>query len=54
MISQPLLLELKKILEEDYHLKLTMQKVTEMGVVLLVYVETLMKIESKTKNNKKL
>lgn len=48
MISQSLLLELKKILEEDFHLSLTMQEVTEMGVALLGYFETLIKIESKT------
>lgn len=49
MISQSLLLELKRILEEDYHLKLTMQEVAERGMALLAFVETLMKIESKAK-----
>lgn len=47
-INNSTLLELKKILEEDFNLKLTMQEVTEIGMALLAYVETLMKIESKT------
>ena len=48
MISQSLLLELKKILEEDFRLNLTMQEVTKMGVALLGYFETLAQIEKKT------
>lgn len=53
MISQSLLLELKKILEEDFHLNLTMREVTEMGVALLGYFETLALIEKKTNSVKK-
>ena len=47
MISRNLLLELKQILEEDYHLELTLQEATEIGSDLLALVETLMKIEAK-------
>ncbi|KKQ23746.1 MAG: hypothetical protein US40_C0007G0060 [Candidatus Roizmanbacteria bacterium GW2011_GWC2_37_13] len=46
MISRNLLLELKQILEEDFHLKLSLQEVTEIGTNLLVFVETLLKVES--------
>lgn len=53
MISQPLLLELKNILEEDYNLKLTMQEVMEIATVLLGFTETLIKIESKLNLNMK-
>ena len=53
MISQSLLLELKKILEEDFSLNLTMQEVTEIGVALLGYFETLAQIEQKTSCVKK-
>lgn len=53
MISQPLLLELKNILEEDYNLKLTMQEVMEIATVLLGFTETLIKIESKINLNMK-
>jgi hypothetical protein len=47
MISRKLLLELKTILEEDHGLKLSLQEITEIGTTLLVFVETLLKVESK-------
>jgi len=46
MISRNLLLELKQILEEEFNLKLTLQEVTEIGMSLLAFTETLLKIES--------
>ncbi len=46
MISRNLLLELKQILEEDYSLKLNLQEVTEIGMNLLAFIETLLKAES--------
>jgi len=47
MISKNLLLELKQILEEECDLKLSLQEVTEIGMTLLAFVETLLKIEAK-------
>lgn len=52
-IQLSLIRELKKILEEDYNLKLSMEETTEIAVTLLGFVETLIKIESKTNLNKK-
>jgi len=49
MISRNLLLELKQILEDDFGLELSLQEVTEVGTTLLVFVETLLKIESTAK-----
>ena len=49
MISKNLLLELKQILESDFNLKLTLQEVTEIGMSLLAFTETLLKIESTDK-----
>ncbi|HUW21124.1 MAG TPA: hypothetical protein VMW41_00475 [Candidatus Bathyarchaeia archaeon] len=46
-ISNELLKELKQILEEDYHLKLTLREVTEIGTALLGFFESLLKIEAK-------
>lgn len=46
MISRNLLLELKQILEDECNLKLNLQEVTEIGVNLLAFVETLLKVES--------
>lgn len=47
MISQPLLLELKKILEQDYGLKLTTQEVMDIATTLIGFIETLLRIEAK-------
>jgi len=47
MISRNLLLELRQILEEECHLKLTLQEVTDIGTDLLAFVETLLRIETK-------
>ena len=49
IISNQLLQELRHILEEDYNLKLSLQEVTEIGMNLLAFVETLLKIESTNK-----
>lgn len=46
MISRNLLLELKQILEDEFNLKLTIQEVAEIGMSLLAFIETLLKIES--------
>ncbi|MCJ7793160.1 MAG: hypothetical protein MUP45_04290, partial [Candidatus Marinimicrobia bacterium] len=50
MISRNLLLELKQILEDECNLKLNLQEVTEIGVNLLAFVETLLKVESAETN----
>jgi len=53
MISRSLLLELKQILEEDYNLKLTLREVTEIASTLVGFTETLLKIESVSKEETK-
>ena len=47
MISHQLILELKKILEEDYGLKLSLEEVYEIGSSWISFIETLIKIETK-------
>jgi len=47
MISHQLILELKKILEEDYKLKLSLEEVYEIGSSWISFIETLTKIETK-------
>jgi len=47
MISHQLILELKKILEEDYKLKLSLEEVYEIGSSWISFIETLIKIETK-------
>jgi len=49
MIDRNLLLELKQILEDEFNLKLTLQEVTEIGMSLLMFTETLLRIESADK-----
>lgn len=49
MISHQLILELKKILEEDYGLKLSLEEVYEIGSSWISFVELLVKIETKIK-----
>jgi len=53
MIDKNLLLQLKQILEEDYNLKLNLQEVTEIGTTLLLFVKTLLKVESTVKGGTK-
>jgi len=47
MVSRQLLLELRKIIEEDYEIKLTLAEVTKAAVTLVSFAETAMKIEAK-------
>lgn len=47
-MNQKLIQELKEILEHDYKARLSMQEVTDIGVTLLRYFETLIEIKSKT------
>lgn len=47
MISNNLLLELRQIIKEEYGIILNLQEVTEIGMSLLAFVETLLKIEAK-------
>lgn len=47
MVSRQLLLELKKVIEEDYGIKLTLAEVTEVAMTLVGFAETVMKIEAK-------
>ena len=47
MISHKLILELKQILETDYGLKLTLEEVYEIGSSWIIFIETLIKIETK-------
>jgi len=47
MISHQLILELKKILEEDYKLKLSLEEVYEIGSSWISFIKTLIKIETK-------
>lgn len=51
MVSQKLLLELKKIIEEDYGIKLTLAEVMEVATTLVNFAETAMKIEAKTNSS---
>lgn len=53
MISRNLLLELKQILDEECNLKLNLQEVSEIGETLLVFIETLLKVEAVNKGGKK-
>lgn len=53
MISQKLLLELRTILQEDYGRKFEMSEVTDIGMTLVGFTETLIQIEAKTKENAK-
>ncbi len=48
MISQPTLLQLKEILEQDYKVHLSIQEVLEIANAILGYFETLAQIEKKT------
>jgi len=48
MISQPLIIELKGILQEQ-GINLEIAEVTEAANILVGYVETLMKIDQQTK-----
>ncbi|MCB9801662.1 MAG: hypothetical protein H6774_01090 [Pseudomonadales bacterium] len=54
MVSQQLLLELKKIIEEDYGIKLTLAEVMEVATTLVQFAEVAMKIEAKPTALKKL
>ena len=47
MVSRQLLLELKKIIEEDHGIKLTLAEVTEVAMTLVSFAEAAMKIEAK-------
>lgn len=47
MISHQLVLELKKILEEDYGLKLNLEEVYEIGSSWISFVELLVEVEQK-------
>ena len=47
MISHKLILELKQIFETDYGLKLTLEEVYEIGSSWIIFIETLIKIETK-------
>lgn len=47
MISHQLVLELKKILEEDYGLKLSLEEVYEIGSSWISFIALLVKIEQK-------
>lgn len=47
MISHAMILELKKILETDYGLKLSLEEVYEIGSSWISFIETLIKIETK-------
>jgi len=48
MVSQKLLLELRRIIEQDYKVKLTMAEVMEVAMTLVGFAETAMKIKAKT------
>lgn len=48
MISNNLLLELRQIIKEEYGIVLNLQEVTELGTIMLVFIETLLKIEAAT------
>lgn len=47
MVSRQLLLELMRIIEQDYGIKLTMAEVMEVATTLVKFAETAMKIEAK-------
>jgi len=47
MISHKLILELKQILETEYGLKLALEEVYEIGSSWIIFIETLIKIETK-------
>jgi len=47
MISHTLILELKKVLEEDYGAKLSLEEVYEIGSSWISFIELLIKIEQK-------
>ena len=47
MISHQLILELKKILEEDYKLKLSLEEVYEIGSSWISFIELLIKVDQK-------
>lgn len=51
MVSRKLLLELRKIIEEDYGTKLTLAEVMEVATTLVGFAETAMKIEAKTNSS---
>lgn len=53
MISRELILELKKILKEEFALDLPYEKVVQIGNFLLSYFETLLSIENDGNNKNK-